>query len=181
MQRNPRGGQSGFYVTVDGVDESLSILTKAGANVRGLSTGAVFNANSELRAGAGRLADWLARTTIRPIVATGPAPQAFKMADTIRRKVDRKVIVRVGATNPKLSGWRRSGRSPSYRGSIAWGIERGAYPGSPDRYKVPRTSASGGVIGRQMPLIQQRTIPRYRELVRIALETAGVTSFGRAA
>jgi hypothetical protein len=168
----------GFDIGIEGLEESLAVLTRAGANVRGLQTGAVYQANSFLRARAGRLGDRVARTTIVPLLLSGPAPQSAAMSATVRSKIDRKVIIRVGATNPKLRGWRRGAENRRYRGSVAWGIERGGFPGS-NYYNLPRRE-SGYVIGPNMELIQRRILPEYRELVRAALSEAGVTSWGRA-
>jgi hypothetical protein len=169
-----------FTLGVDGLQESLAVLTKAGANVRGLETGAVYFANSALRAAAGQLAVDVSRTTIAPLVLAGPAPQSRAMAQTIRHKVDRMVVIRIGATNPPLSGF-KSGKAGNrrWRTSLAWGIEKGPGPGRPNRYRITRREG-GHVIGPNLTLIEARTVPRYRELVRIALETAGVTSWKRA-
>ncbi len=174
-------GGASFAVDVEGLRESLEILTRAGAMVRGLDTGNVYYANSELRQEARALADHLARTTIVPLIRAGRAPQSAKMAETVRTKADRMPVVRIGAVNPKLSGW-RSGRPENrrYRGSLAWGIERGPGPGRPNRYRQPR-SGRGYILGPNMALIADRVLPRYRQLVYRALQTAGVDSYGRAA
>jgi len=170
---------AGFTIGVQGINESLSILTKAGANVHGLDTGAVFQSNGHLRAAARSLAEDIARTTVRPLVAAGPAAQSAEMAGTIRGMSDRRVVIKVGATNPSLSGFTPGKASNrKWRGSLAWGVERGPGPGRPNVYGVARRE-SGHVIGPNMGLIEQRTIPRYRTLVLEALRAAGVTSFGR--
>ena len=167
-----RGGGGAWTVQVDGVAESLRILTKAGANLHGLDTGRVYLANSTLRGRAKTLAEQLARTTIVPLVAAGPAPQSRKMAATVRAKVDRKPVVAIGAVNPKLSGWRRSAGNRRYKGSLAWGIERGPV-GPPNRYGIARRE-SGYILGPNMQLIQSRIAGPYREIVRDALRHAGV-------
>lgn len=70
---------------------------------------------------------------IRPMVAravrTSPAPQAAALAETARSKRDRMIVVTVGATNPRLSGWRRSSANKKWRGSLAYGVALGG-PGS---------------------------------------------------
>lgn len=164
-------------VRAQGLDASLKILTKAGANLHGLDSGAVFAANRQMKDAARNLAEQLARTTVVPLVRSGPAAQSTAMAATVRPKTDRMPIVRIGATNPRLSGWRRSANSRRWRGSLAWGIERGQFPGSPDYYRAPRRN-SGYVIGANIPLITRRALPLYEEIVYQALVTAGVTSFG---
>ena len=171
---------AGFTIECEGLAESLSILTKAGANMRGLSSGAVYQSNSHLRAAASNLAADMIRTTVQPLVRAGPAPQSAALAATLRPKVDRKVVIRVGATNPVLSGFKKgSAANRRYRGSLAWGIERGPGPGRPNVYRLAR-STGGHVIGPNLGLIDSRTIPRYKQIVRVALESAGVTSWGRA-
>lgn len=37
------------------------------------------------------------------------------------------IVVQVGATNPPLSGWKRSGRGKQWRGSVAWGVAVGGW------------------------------------------------------
>lgn len=183
MVLGPAGRSSGgasFTVEVDGVDESLRVLTKASANLLGLDTGAVYMANSTLRARARVLAEQLARTTIVPLVLAGPAPQSRKMAATVRTKVDRRPVVVIGATNPKLSGWRRSAKNRRYRGSLAWGIERGPGNRPPNRYTIPRRE-SGHILGPNLELIASRTNGPYREIVREALESAGISNWKGAA
>lgn len=171
-------GGAALVIGMEGVDESLAILTRAGADLHGLETGRVYEANSFLRGEARGLADWLARTTIAPMVRRGPAPQSAKMADTIRTKADRMPVVRLGAVNPKLSGWRRNAENRRYRGSLAWGVERG--PASPvNRYGIAR-NAGGYIIGPNLDLIGRRVAPRYAPIVRKALEYAGVTAWRRA-
>ena len=167
-------------VTVAGLDKSLGILTKAGAQLHGLDSGKVYAANSAMRAAAKQLAERLARTTISPLLQRASAPQGPAMARTVRPRVDRMPVVRIGATNPRLSGWRRNPLNSRYRGSIAFGVERGWFPGSRNYYQQNRR-ASGYVIGPNMGLIAQRVKPDYEAIVLAALTSAGVTSFGRAA
>jgi hypothetical protein len=90
----------------------------------------------------------LANDTLIPGLKRGAAasgvPIAPAMADTIKAKADRIVTVRVGAVNPKLSGFRsgvgavkaaqlatrkggHSKSSQSYRTTLAWGSDRGPY------------------------------------------------------
>lgn len=172
-------GGASIVVGMEGVDESLRILTRAGADLHGLETGRVYQANAFLRSEARGLADWLASTTVAPLVRRGPAPQSAKMADTIRTKADRMPVIRLGAVNPKLSGW-RPGQAGNrrWRGSLAWGIERG--PASPvNRYRVSRNTR-GWILGPSMDVIGRRAAPRYGQIVYAALEFAGVTSWRRA-
>lgn len=166
-------GGGAVTVEVDGVAESLAILTRAGANLRGLDTGNVYMANADLRYRARMLADDLARTTVAPLLRSAPAPQGAKIADTLRAKSDRMPVVIIAARNPRLSGWRpgRAGNS-RWRGSIAWGVERG--PASPvNRYRIPRRPG-GYVLGPNKQLIADRSRDRYRGIVADALRIAGV-------
>lgn len=165
-------GGAAYRITMDGIPEALAILTRAGAELRGMDRSRVYTANSMLRAAAGQLAEDIARTTVRPLLQRGPAPQSAAMADTLRAKVDRMPVIIIGARNPRLSGWRRGAANRRYRASVAWGVERG--PAGPrNYYRIPR-STGGHVIGPNMGLIEQRTVPRYRRLVALALESAGV-------
>lgn len=167
-----------FTVAMDGLTESLAVLTRAGAKLHDLETGAVYASNSTLRAAAKQLAERVAADTVGPLVAAGPARQSPKMADTIRAKVDRMPVIRIGAVNPALSGFRRGrGANARYRTSLAWGIERGPGPGQPNRYGIPRR-AGGHVIGPNLDRIARRVVPEYEPMVRLALEAAGVTNWG---
>ena len=105
----------------------------------------------------------LANDTLIPGLKKGAAasgvPIAPAMADTIRAKADRIVTVRVGAVNPKLSGFRSgvgskkagqlatrkggsSKSSQSYRTTLAWGSDKGPYPGAGhNHYAVGRSNS----------------------------------------
>jgi hypothetical protein len=84
-----------------------------------------------------------------PVVQAGirssPAPQAAAVAGTVRSKRDRMIVVRAGATNPKLSGWKRNSRNKLWRGSVAWGVAVGpwARPVSVDGGSVKAHRVSG--------------------------------------
>jgi hypothetical protein len=166
------------YIRMDGLKASLEILTKAGANARGLDTGDVYKANAELRQQAKKLADRTAADIVKPLVMRGPVPQSRKMADTIRPKLDRMPVIRIGAVNPKLSGYKKRG-NPRWRTAIAHGIEYGGYKRR-NLYKLPRTTR-GYVIGPNMNRIARAVLPQYEDLVYVALQTAGVTSWRRVA
>lgn len=64
----------------------------------------------------------------RQALATGD-PLTIAMAATARAKQDRLPIVKVGAVNPKVSGFKRTevSRRPRARGQLAWGSERGPW------------------------------------------------------
>jgi hypothetical protein len=132
-----------------------------------------------LRAAAGRLAQDVARTTVKPLLERGPAPQSEKLATTIRHKVDRIPTIKIGAVNPPLSGFRAGAAGNArWRTSLAWGVEKGPGPGQPNRYGIPRAN-QGHVIGPNLDRIQAAIVPEYEGLVRLALESAGVTAWDR--
>lgn len=184
LQPTGRGeGGAALVVSIEGVDESLRILTRAGAQLRGLDTGAVYMSNATLRRRARVLAETLARTTIAPLLMRGAAPQSRAMARTLRTRSDRRPVVAIGAVAPPLSGWRPGNpANRRRRGSLAWGVERGPHPAAArNYYGIPRRD-SGYVIGPNLRLITARVAPQYRGIVLDALRAAGVDNIaGRAA
>jgi hypothetical protein len=109
----------------------------------------------------------LANDTLIPGLKRGAAasgvPIAPAMADTARAKADRIVTVRIGAVNPKLSGFRpgvgakKAGQlatrkgghtksSQSYRTTLAWGSDRGPYPGATVNHYAVGQSKSHWVL-----------------------------------
>lgn len=108
---------------------------------------------------------------LEPVVAAGirrsPAPQAGAVAATVRAKRDRMIVVRAGATNPRLSGFKRSGMNSVWRGSVAWGVAVG--PG-PRRGRV-----SGASVKRhRVNAYRRRGVP-VRRTMRAAHQRAGGT------
>jgi hypothetical protein len=175
---------SGYSVQVIGLDACLRVLTKAGAELHNLDTSAVRLSNSTLRAEAKQLADRFGKGTIGPMVAAYGGPQGPKMADTIRPKADRMPIVRIGAVNPKLSGFksrrrtgtggRRRNVEPSrWKGSLAWGTEFGPHPASmADHYGRGRRSG-GYVLGPRTRQLEDQLAPQYMPLLAAAMDAAG--------
>lgn len=116
--------------------------------------------SKELRKAAKEIASKHLIPEIKHYAAATPhATFAKRMADTARAKSDRWVVVQIGGVNPKLSGFKRgvgakkAGGTPSntklkggrlatsqnYRTTLAWGSERGPYPGTQRNvYGVPR-------------------------------------------
>lgn len=120
-------------------------------------------------------------------------PIAPAMAETARAVNDRIPVVKVGKTQPKLSGFRRTkkaGRADlaKIRGALAWGSEGGnptpkhwpgkagrAVPGRPgwkvpgdvNHYKVPRNTGSGYWVQKAINSAQVRVplMETYRQLV----------------
>lgn len=163
---------SGYSVQLVGIDDTLRVLTKAGAALHGLETGDVYMANSNLRASAKKLADEFGRATVAPLVSAHGGGIGPKMADTIRPKADRIPIVRIGAVNPKLSGYKR-GSNPRWKGSLAWGAEFGPHPSSQrNRYGRPRSS-NGYILGPRTEMLARELVPRYQPLLVTAMEIAG--------
>lgn len=175
---------SGYSVQVQGIDSCLRVLTKAGAQLHDLDQSQVRLANSTLRAEAKNLADTFGREVVAPLVADHGGPQGPKMADTIRPKADRIPIVRIGAVNPKLSGFKsRRGRSKNtgraksnsagYKGSLAWGAEFGPHPANNrNPYGRPR-SGKGYILGPRMDRLQRELVPHYIPMLEAAMATAG--------
>lgn len=157
-----RGESSTFKVEIEGVDATLRLLTRSRADLLGMDQHAVRAANSHIRFAAKQMGERLASTYVRPWVAAGPAPQSKAMSATVRPKSDRVITIRVGATNPRLSGFRRG--NPRHRGSLAWGVEKGRYPGSRDLYRLPR-STRGYVIGPRLGQLAAVAAPDYRDMV----------------
>lgn len=89
----------------------------------------------KLRAGSKAIAEELILPELKAAAARSGVPIAGRIADTARAKADRVVVVKIGATNPKLSGFRR-GKDTKYRTGMAWGSEQGGL-----RYGVSRNEA----------------------------------------
>lgn len=171
-------GGGRFTFKVEGAYESIAVLNAASANVLGLDMGSVRMAKSEMRGMAKALAEQTATAIVRPLVHSSPAPQAHKIAETIRPKSDKLVIIRIGAVNPKLSGWRR-GSGTRHKGSLAWGVEKGPHPSAKKNvYRVPRNEG-GYAIGPNLDRIAAYVQPKYADIVKVAFDIAGVTSWGR--
>jgi len=188
-----RGGGS-LDIHYTGLDSALRILGSSRDGLQMLDPSTRRMANSQLRFGSKQIGLQL-MPYVEGLVAGGAAPQAQAMSKTLTTKSDRMVVIMVGGKNPKgmskaaaarlrrtggdppagvLRGW-RSGKAGNkrWKGSLAWGVERGAFPGTPDRYKVGR-SGTGHVLGSNLDAIGARAIPPYTELVRDVLKAAGL-------
>ena len=109
-------------------------------------------AKRQLRQGTKVIATDVVIPALKAGAESSGVPQAPKMAATARTRTDRVVFVRIGAVNPKLSGFKRGighgradsqGRkrnSASYRTTLAWGSDKGPHPENPTNvYTVPRS------------------------------------------
>jgi len=109
-------------------------------------------------------------------VASSPAPQAAALSRTVRAKRDRMIVIRVGATNPRLSGFRRGqGRGTTrsgggYKGALAWGVEKGNYPGTRDEYGIARRGSPGDLtsghgVGRVSDQLLEQAGRAYADII----------------
>jgi len=97
-------------------------------------------ARKELRKGTQDIAKNVLIPVLQKAAEVSPVPIAPAMAATSRARADRVVFVKVGAVNPRLSGFRK-GQS-KYRTGMAWGSELG--PGNTEHgnhYAVPRNGS----------------------------------------
>lgn len=113
--------------------------------------------NKELRAAAKTIAAELIPEIARAVRAS-PAPQADKVAATLRVHSDRVPVIVIGKVNPKLSGFkrRRGGQARSdpkrNRGAVAHGVMYGPLGGRrstgmhENYYRIGR-DPSGGPVG----------------------------------
>ena len=137
-------------VEVDGLVELVKVLK-----------GPLFrDVNKELRSEAFTIARDL-EAPIAQIVAGMPAPQAAKVAPTVRAHKDRVPVVGIGKVNPKLSKFHRRGPRRDggvradprkRRGSVAHGVVYGPLGGRRDTsthenyYRTGRDN-TGGRLG----------------------------------
>ena len=124
---------------------------------------------------------------MRRYVASAPAPQAAAFVATLRAKSDRKIMIVLGATNPRLSGFRRTRPAARKRakGSLAWGVELGPAggprtgPRGGHRHRSNvyggigrRSYTSGYVFGSHMDEIGDAVAPAYMDALARAVEKA---------
>jgi len=108
--------------------------------------------NKELRQFSRLIASDLLPEVERAVAASA-APQAEKMAATVRVHSDRVPVLAVGKVNPKLSGFKRGGAAKRNRGSLAHGVIYGPLGGkrstsaAENYYRIGR-DPSGGALGR---------------------------------
>lgn len=178
MASGARGtGGAFFAVRIEGVDGVLRDLRNLDRDIQAL-------VSKPLRRDARAIGD-AALPLVRRLTAAAPAPQSDKMAATVRAKTDRKIVIVLGAVNPKLSGFKaRSAGSKRAKGSLAWGVELGP-KGGPRRhsrggprrrsnvYRVSRVGLTGGyVFGRHQREIGDAVAPAYMQALERAVEAA---------
>jgi hypothetical protein len=113
-----------FYVTWDNADTVKRLMDDIQADLKKES-------NRELRAAAKKIATETVIPEIRKTASASGVPIAPAMAATARAKSDRMVRVQIGGVKPKLSGFRSKARAKkNYAPTLAWGSEKGPYPGS---------------------------------------------------
>jgi hypothetical protein len=119
-----------FDVTgLDAVKHVLNTIAKEDLN----------EARKEIRTASKAIAERHLIPRMKTQASSSGVPIASRMADTARARSDRIVFVKVGAVNPKLSGFKR-GQS-NYRTGMAWGSERGPVPGARENtYSVPHNA-----------------------------------------
>ena len=124
---------STFDVTgLDAVKHVLNTIAKEDLN----------EARKEIRTASKQIAERHLIPELKASAGSSPVPIASRMADTARARSDRVVFVKVGAVNPRLSGFRRG--QAKYRTGMAWGSERGPVPGARvDNYGVPYVGDRG--------------------------------------
>lgn len=167
-----------YAVTYAGLDKVLAAFSEFD---RQMGQGNGPNASGELRNQAGRIATSILPDVRSAIRASG-APQATKVSATARVKRDRIPIVRIGATQPKLSGFRgRKPNKPIHKGSVAWGVEKGGkgghrpngagrakgadfYPGAPP----------AGALASRAAKIMGAAIVEYRAAIVVVMRQAGM-------
>jgi hypothetical protein len=115
-------------VTVKGVREVQAVLDQ-------IATVHLDMAKRELRDGTQQIAQQALIPILKRGAAASGVPIAARMADTARARKDRMVLVRVGAVNPKLSGFRRG--QGKYKTTLALGSNYGP-KGDVNNYAVPR-------------------------------------------
>lgn len=155
-------------MALDGLDKVLRDLQSFQRDVKRL-------VNGELRRESKAIAD-SAVPLVKRLVASGPAPQSRKMADTVRARSDRTPLVIVGAVNPKLSGFNRGAKAARQKGSLAWGVERGPRGGPQGRarsnvYGVGRRER-GYKLQPNMDRIADAVVPAYADALAAAMERA---------
>lgn len=136
-------------------------LTELIAELRGP---AFRDVNRELRAAAKPIAAAVL-PELAQAVRRSQAPQAHKIAATLRVKSDRVPVISIGAVNPRLSGFRRGAAAKRNRGSIAHGVVYGPLGGRRDTppaenyYRIGRDPRGGPVAA---ALDEARNGPAFR-------------------
>ena len=164
-----------YAVELENLDTVLQLLNEAQRNMRGMGG---YSPNYDIRGQAQQVAAKML-PDIKRALGGAPAPQAAGVAGTARAKRDRIPVVRVGAVNPKLSGFRKRRASNRLgKGSVAWGVERGPAgghrgSGGANFYGVPR-NPGGYAIGPRLPQITAGVVEDYQAVVADVLRRSGV-------
>ena len=187
--------KGGMTVDIHGLRDVQAVL----ANIR---TQDLNVAKRDLRQGTKKIAQDTLIPALTMAANSSGVPIAPAMAKTMRARTDRIVTVQVGGVNPKLSGFKRGvgakkakvrtieGRaatssSQSYRTTLAWGSERGPWPGGRaarrdgtrgepvNHYAVPRSRSHWVVSGAQAPGTFNAVKAAYRDLLRRILREYG--------
>ena len=151
--------------------------------------------NRELRSNALDIAREL-ESDVSAAVRKSRAPQAEKMAPTVRAVRDRVPVVAIGRTVPKLSGFKRRRRARDAsgdlvgsdtkrnRGAVAHGVVYGPLGGHratarhENYYRITRDS-SGGPVGRAMGpsgSVFQAACQQYLQAYRYVLARHGFST-----
>ena len=129
---------AGTYVHVNGL-ESVHAVMKT------IAKDDLNPAKGDLRAGTFHIANSIIIPALKTGAANSGVGAAPKIADTARARKDRYVTVKVGAVNPKLSGFKRV--DGKYKTTLAWGSDRGGnnygVARSPSWWVVPTMESNG--------------------------------------
>lgn len=181
----------GVKIDIHGLEEVKQLLARIAREDLNI-------AKRDLRQGTKVIANEVLIPALKMSARASGVPIAPKMADTMRTRTDRFVYVRVGAVNPKLSGFkkgrgtqkmRRRGNatasSQGYRTTLAWGSERGPWPnghavkkdgskGAPvNHYKVGRSRSHWVASGANAPGTWQSVKRAYQDLLNRILRDYG--------
>ena len=186
-----RQGTWQMYADVDQLDyvrDTLNLIAKEDLNV----------ARKELRQGTKAIAEERLIPALRMGARFSGVPIAPALADTARARTDRIVTVRIGSVNPKLSGFKRGkaskrggrqllnpteGRntktpqksySQQQRTTLAFGSDRGPWPGNPvNHYGIGRTQSAWVIPTLRAPGTWQGIINAYEDLLNRLIRNYG--------
>jgi hypothetical protein len=125
---------NGKYFSVSGVAEVNAVLDR-------IKTTHLDMAKRELRDGSQRIAQEHLIPELKRGAAASGIPIAARMADTSRARKDRMVFVRVGAVNPKLSGFSSGRGKTNYKTTLALGSNYGPVNPDVNHYAVGRNTS----------------------------------------
>jgi hypothetical protein len=186
-----RSGAASF--DIHGVDEVRRLMTR-------IAREDLNPAKRDLRQGTKKIAQEVLIPALKMSALASGVPIAPKMADTMRARTDRIINVRVGAVNPRLSGFRKgvgvqrapmrrrgnaAASSQGYRTTLAWGSERGPWPngravrkngsaGAPvNHYGVARSRSHWVASGANAPGTWRALKDAYQDLLNRILRNYG--------